>query len=98
MYAIIRTGGKQYRVREGDEIVVESLDAEDGADIDLEVLLLERDGAVTVGTPTVAGAAVSAKVAGQERAKKVVSFKYKNKTRRRQTIGHRHHQTRLQIT
>jgi large subunit ribosomal protein L21 len=98
MYAIIRTGGKQYRVREGDEILVERLDAEDGTDVALEVLLVERDGAVSVGTPTVDGASVAARVAGAERARKVTSFKYKNKTRRRQTIGHRHHQTRLQIT
>jgi large subunit ribosomal protein L21 len=85
MYAIIRTGGKQYRVREGDSILVEKLDAEQGSTLALDVLLVERDGAVSVGAPTVAGATVS-------------SFKYKNKTRRRQTIGHRHHQTRLQIT
>lgn len=98
MYAIIRTGGKQYRVREGDEILVEKLDAEQGAHVDVDVLLVERDGNVSVGTPTVAGASVSAVVAGAERARKVTSFKYKNKTRRRQTIGHRHHQTRLQIT
>src|SRR5437868_11024569 len=98
MYAIIRTGGKQYRVREGDEILVEALDVEDGSDVALEVLLVERDGAVSIGSPTVAGATVSARVAGQERARKVTSFKYKNKTRRRQTIGHRHHQTRLAIT
>jgi large subunit ribosomal protein L21 len=98
MYAIVRSGGKQYRVREGDEILVESIEAEDGADVALEVLLVEDEGKVTVGAPTVAGASVAAKVAGQARAKKVVSFKYKNKTRRRQTIGHRQHQTRLAIT
>ena len=98
MYAIIRTGGKQYRVREGDSILVEKLDAEQGSTLALDVLLVERDGAVSVGAPTVAGATVSATVEAAERAKKVTSFKYKNKTRRRQTIGHRHHQTRLQIT
>ena len=98
MYAIIRTGGKQYRVHEGEAILVERLDAEIGSAVNLEVLLLERDGAVTVGAPTVAGASVTATVSGAERARKVISFKYKNKTRRRQTIGHRHHQTRLQIT
>jgi large subunit ribosomal protein L21 len=98
MYAIIRTGGKQYRVHEGEAILVERLDAEIGSTVDLEVLLVERDGTVTVGAPTVAGASVAATVAAAERTRKVVSFKYKNKTRRRQTIGHRHHVTRLQIT
>jgi large subunit ribosomal protein L21 len=98
MYAIVRTGGKQYRVREGDEILVERLDEPEGADIALDVLLVERDGAVAVGAPTVAGATVGAKVAGHERARRVVAFKYKNKTRRRQTHGHRQDLTRLTIT
>jgi large subunit ribosomal protein L21 len=98
MYAIVRTGGKQYRVREGDEILVERIDAEDGSDIALDVLLLERDGDLSIGAPTVAGATVSARVVGAARARKVVSFKYKNKTRRRQTIGHRQEQTRIAIT
>ncbi len=98
MYAIIRTGGKQYRVREGDEILVERLTDADGSSVDFEALLVERDGIVSVGAPTVAGASVSAEIAGQARARKVISFKYKNKTRRRQTIGHRQEQTRLKIT
>ena len=98
MYAIVRAGGKQYRVREGDEILVERLDAEDGSDIALDVLLVERDGEVSIGAPTVDGASVGARVVGPARARKVVSFKYKNKTRRRQTIGHRQDQTRIAIT
>jgi large subunit ribosomal protein L21 len=98
MYAIVRSGGKQYRVREGDEIVVERLDADDGSDVALDVLLVEDDGAVSVGAPLVDGASVAARVIGQARGPKVVSFKYKNKTRRRQTIGHRQEQTRLAIT
>ena len=98
MYAIVRTGGKQYRVREGDEILVERLDAAEGADVSLDVLLVERDGNIAVGAPTVAGAAVAATVAGHERARRVVAFKYKNKTRRRQTHGHRQNLTRLTIT
>ena len=98
MYAIIRTGGKQDRVREGDEILVERLDAEEGSAVPVDVLLVERDGSVSVGSPTVAGASVTATVAGHARARKVTSFKYKNKTRRRQTIGHRHHLTKLQIS
>src|SRR5262245_11592646 len=99
MFAIIRSGGKQYRVREGDQIVVERLDADEGADVTIEdVLLLDRDGAVTVGSPTVAGASVAANVSGHFQGKKVLIFKYKNKTRRRQTRGHRQQQTRLTIT
>ncbi|MSQ30162.1 MAG: 50S ribosomal protein L21 [Dehalococcoidia bacterium] len=98
MYAIVRTGGKQYRVREGDEILVEWLDAPEGAAVALDVLLLERDGAVAVGVPIVTGAAAAATVTGHERAAKVIAFKYKNKTRRRQLRGHRQHLTRLTIT
>ena len=98
MYAIIRSGGKQYRVREGDQILVERLDAPDGSELALEVLLVEHDGAVAVGDPTVAGAAVAARVDGQVSGKKVLVFKYKNKTRRRQLRGHRQAHTRLTIT
>ncbi len=98
MYAIVRTGGKQYRVREGDEILVERLDVPEGGDVALDVLLVERDGTVAVGAPTVAGAAVAATVAAHERAHRVVSFKYKNKTRKRHTHGHRQDLTRLTIT
>jgi large subunit ribosomal protein L21 len=99
MFAIIRTGGKQYRVREGDQIVVERIDADDGADVTIEeVLLIDRDGNVSVGSPTVAGASVGARVSGHFKADKVLVFKYKNKTRRRQLRGHRQQQTRLTIT
>jgi large subunit ribosomal protein L21 len=98
MYAIVRSGGKQYRVREGDEILVERLDADEGSNVALDVLLLEDEGTISVGAPLVDGAAVAARVVGPARARKVVSFKYKNKTRRRQTIGHRQEQTRLAIT
>lgn len=98
MYAIIRTGGKQYHVREGDHIVVERLEAAEGDAINLEVLLLERDGAVSVGAPIVAGASVAATVESHGKGRKVLMFKYKNKTRRRQIRGHRQDQTRLTIT
>ena len=65
MFAIIRTGGKQYRVREGDEILVERLDVDEGADVTIDdVLLIDRDGSVSVGSPTVAGASVAARVDG----------------------------------
>lgn len=99
MFAIIRTGGKQYRVREGDQIVVERLEADDGADVTIDdVLLIDRDGNVSVGSPTVAGASVAARVSGHFKADKVLVFKYKNKTRRRQLRGHRQQRTRLTIT
>jgi len=99
MFAIIRTGGKQYRVRQGDEILVEHLDAPEGSSVTIEeVLLVDRDGAVSVGSPTIAGASVAATVTGHPRDDKVLVFKYKNKTRRRQLRGHRHQRTRLAIT
>jgi large subunit ribosomal protein L21 len=99
MFAIIRSGGKQYRVREGDHIDVERLDVPEGSEITLdEVLVIEGDSGTSVGTPLVAGAAVKATVEGHPRAKKVTFFHYKNKTRQKRTRGHRQHQTRLQIT
>ena len=99
MYAIVRTGGKQYRVREGDRIAVERLSAPEGAEVTLDEVLLVGDGdATTIGSPLVAGALVSALVAEQFRDRKVRIFKYKNKTRQRTHRGHRQHRTRLLIT
>ncbi len=98
MFAIIRSGGKQYRVREGDHIDVELLDAPEGSEVTLdEVLVIERDDGATVGTPLVDGASVTATIEAHGRAKKVTFFHYKNKTRQKRTRGHRQHQTRLQI-
>jgi large subunit ribosomal protein L21 len=99
MFAIIRSGGKQYRVREGDNILVERIDAAEGTDVTIDdVLLVDRDGAVSVGAPTVSGASVAARVDGHLKGEKVLVFKYKNKTRRRQLRGHRQEHTRLTIT
>jgi large subunit ribosomal protein L21 len=99
MFAIIRSGGKQYRVREGDAILVERIDAAEGSDVTIDdVLLIDRDGTVDVGAPTVAGASVAARVDGHLKGEKVLVFKYKNKTRRRQLRGHRQQHTRLTIT
>ncbi len=99
MYAIIRTGGKQYRVRQGDRITIERIDAEEGAEVTIEDVLLVGDEAnTTVGSPTVAGASVTAQVAAQSRAPKVTYFDFKNKTRRQRKVGHRQHQTELVIT
>jgi len=98
MYAIIRTGGKQYRVSPGDSIEVEKLPHEVGDTIDLDQVLLVTDGAgVRVGQPLVAGALVRATVTRQALGRKVIVFKYKNKSRYRRTRGHRQHQTRLRI-
>lgn len=99
MFAIVRCGGKQYRVRPGDRIAVERLAAAEGADVVLdEVLLVGDDGRTTVGAPTVAGAAVHARVEAHDRAAKVISFNFKNKTRQKTMHGHRQLRTQLVIT
>ena len=99
MYAIIRTGGKQYRVREGDHLAIERLDLPEGSDVRFDDVLLVADGdSIAVGDPTVAGASVAARVEEHLRDAKVTVFKYKNKTRRRTLRGHRQHRTRVTIT
>jgi large subunit ribosomal protein L21 len=99
MYAIIRTGGRQFRVQPGDRVSVERLEGEAGDEITIDdVLLVEQDGNVTVGEPTVAGASVSARIDAQTRGPKLLAMKYKNKTRSRTVRGHRQHLTRLEIT
>ncbi len=99
MYAIIRTGGKQYRVSEGDQLAIERLDVPEGSDIQFDEVLLVSDGdVVSVGDPTVAGASVAARIDEHVRDAKVTVFKYKNKTRRRTLRGHRQHRTRVTIT
>ncbi|MXZ45626.1 MAG: 50S ribosomal protein L21 [Chloroflexi bacterium] len=99
MYAIVRTGGKQFRVSEGDHIAVERLDAAEGDEVTLDdVLLVGGDDGVAVGSPTVEGASVAARVDEHYRDRKVTVYKYKNKTRRRVLRGHRQQRTRLTIT
>ena len=98
MYAVIRTGGKQYRVAAGDTVEVEKLDGAVGYSISLaDVVLVSAGDAVQVGTPTVAGATVSAKITGQYRGTKIMVFKYRPKKRIRVRKGHRQYLTRLQI-
>src|SRR6476469_2995888 len=98
MYAVIETGGKQYRVEVGTELEVELLDVEPGQSITLERVLLVADGAeATVGTPIVDGAAVEAEVVGATRGEKVIAFKYRPKARRRVKKGHRQDLTVLRI-
>lgn len=99
MYAIIKTGGKQYRVAVGDKIKVEKLPNAAGEQVTLsDVLVIENEGNVTVGTPVVAGAQVVATVLGEGKGPKVVHFDYRNKHRRRKTIGHRQQFTHLEIS
>ena len=99
MYAIVETGGKQYRVRPGDTIAVERLGGSPGETLDLErVLLLGGDGAETrVGSPGVAGAIVRAEVLDHALGEKIVVFRYKSKVRYRRKTGHRQKLTRLRI-
>ena len=98
MYAVIETGGKQYRVEVGTELEVELLDVEPGQSITLDRVLLVADGAeAAVGTPIVDGAAVEAEVVGATRGDKVIAFKYRPKARRRVKKGHRQDLTVLRI-
>ena len=99
MYAVIETGGKQYRVELGTELEVELLDAEPGQEINLDRVLLVVDGDKSaIGQPVVEDAAVSAKVLRQDRGEKTISFKYRPKARRRVKKGHRQELTVLKIT
>src|SRR5690554_2419070 len=98
MYAIIDTGGKQYRVQEGDTLYVEKLDASAGDTITLEnVLAVSKEGSLTVGNPLVNGAKVDAKVVKQGKGKKIIIFKYKPKKDFRKKQGHRQPYTKLVI-
>jgi large subunit ribosomal protein L21 len=98
MYAVIETGGKQYRVEVGTELEVELLDVEPGQSITLERVLLVADGSeAAVGTPVVDGAAVEAEVVGRMRGDKVIAFKYQPKARRRVKKGHRQELTVLRV-
>ena len=98
MKAIIETGGKQYRVAPGQRLLVERLVGEPGDQVELDrVLLIEDDGEVTVGEPTIADAKVLAHVLGQPRGPKLTVFKFKAKVRYRRKTGHRQEQTELRI-
>lgn len=98
MYAVIESGGKQYRVEEGKTLQVESIAAEPGTAVTLDRVLLVADGdKMTVGAPVVKGASVQATVVGQGRGKKVTVFKYKSKAHYRRKQGHRQNFTALRI-
>ena len=97
-FAVVETGGKQYRVAPGDTVDVDLLPSAAGTQVTLDrVLLVGGDTGVTVGSPTVAGATVTADVVGHDRGKKIIVFKYKNKVRSRRKTGHRQAYTRLLI-
>jgi len=97
MYAIIETGGKQYRVTEGDEIFIEKLDQYDGAQITFDkVLVVEGDKLIT-GTPFVSGAVVAATVIKSGKSKKITIFTYKSKKNERRKMGHRQPYTKVKI-
>ena len=99
MFAIIRTGGKQYRVAPDDVIAVEKLDGEPGAVVSLGEVLMVGDGEnLSAGTPLVAGASVSATLVEHRRADKIIVFKKKRRHNYRRKKGHRQHQTVLRIT
>jgi large subunit ribosomal protein L21 len=99
MFAVIRTGGKQYKVAAGDVIAVEKLAGEAGATIELGDVLMIGDGAtVSTGTPLLPGASVSAELVEQRRADKIIVFKKKRRHNYRRKNGHRQYQTVLRIT
>ena len=98
MYAIIATGGKQYRVSEGDVIYIEKIDAQVDSTVSFDVLLMGNDGDVKVGTPTVAGVTVEGKIVGQVKGEKIKIYKYKSKKNYRRKQGHRQPYTKVEIT
>jgi len=97
MYAIIKTGGKQYKAEPGRFIDVEKLDAEIGAEVTFEALMVADGKKVQVGTPVVKGVVVTGKVIAQDKAKKVVVYKYKAKKDSHKKQGHRQPYTRVEI-
>ena len=97
MYAVIETGGKQYKVQAGDTIFVEKLAVEADATVDFKVILLDNDGDVKVGAPYVEGASVSGKVLKNGKSKKIVVFKYRPKKDSKSLRGHRQPYTKVQI-
>ncbi|GHV26669.1 50S ribosomal protein L21 [Clostridia bacterium] len=98
MYAVIKTGGKQYRVQEDDIIYVEKLEAEEGAILEFDALMVGQGEDVTIGTPIVAGAKVKGQYLGDVKGKKLIIYKYKSKKNERRKHGHRQPYTKIKIT
>ncbi|MDO4572812.1 MAG: 50S ribosomal protein L21 [Clostridia bacterium] len=97
MYAIIQTGGKQYKVENGDQILVEKLAADVDAEVEFETLLVSDDAGVKVGKPVLSGVTVKGRVLEHGKGKKVIVFKYKPKTNIRKKSGHRQPYTKVEI-
>lgn len=98
MLAIIKTGGKQYLIKPGDKIKIEKIEKEEGKEIIFDqVLLVEKNRKIEIGTPVVKGAKVVGKILKQSKAKKVIVFKYKPKTRYKKKAGHRQFFTEVEI-
>ena len=97
-YAVIKTGGKQYRVQQGDKIDVEKLDAEVDAELTFDVLMVGEGESVKVGTPILAGASVKATVLSHGRGEKVHIFKMRRRKHYRKSQGHRQNYTEIQIS
>jgi large subunit ribosomal protein L21 len=99
MYAVIKTGGQQFRVTKGDKLSIQKMDAEAGKSITLDEVMMINDGKTAkIGTPLVSGAKVTAKIVEQYRDEKVVIFKKKRRQNYRRTKGHRQHLTLIEIT
>ncbi len=98
MYAVIQTGGKQYRVQQGDVIYVEKLNVEEGTEVSFDVLLLGKEEGIQVGSPVVPSARVVGKVLDQVKAAKIIVYKYKPKKNVRKKQGHRQPYTKVEIT
>ena len=99
MYAVIKSGGKQYKVREGDTLRVEKIGVEEGGEISLDDILMVADGDdISVGTPIVAGATVAATVKSHGRGPKIKVIKFKRRKQHRKQMGHRQAYTELEIT
>lgn len=97
-YAVIKTGGKQYRVEKGTRLDVEKLDAEVDSEVKFDALMVGEGESVKVGTPTVEGASVTAKVIDQYRGKKGIAFKFKRRKGYHKTKGYRRALTTLEVT
>jgi large subunit ribosomal protein L21 len=98
VYAVLVTGGKQYKAQVGHTLTIEKLDVATGQDVQFDqVLLINDDSSVTVGTPTISGATVTGKVVRHDRGPKIIVFKYKPKVRYRRKTGHRQSQTHVLV-
>jgi len=99
MFAVIKTGGKQYRVSQGDKLRLETLDADEGASVNLDQVLMVGEGdKITVGEPTIAGASVTAKVLTHGRSRKIDIVKFRRRKHYRRQMGHRQNYTEVEIT